>query len=91
MTIEEKFSEWRVKNVKVIALYLQFARQAKASGRKHYGMKAIAERVRWEVMMGRAEGEEYKVNNNYTAHIARLLVLLDPSLTDLFEFRTRKK
>lgn len=91
MTQAEKFEEWRKQNGEAIALYLRFARQMKASGRKHYGMKAIAERVRWEMTVGRTDGEAFKVNNNYTAYIARLLVELDPSLSGLFEFRTRKQ
>ena len=85
-TLDERFMLWAGANPKVIQLFLQFAREAKTSNQK-FGIKAIAERVRWEVFIYRKEADPWKINNSYMSRLARHLVKLDPSLAGLFEFR----
>src|ERR1700758_4592662 len=75
---KETFRSWAIANEPVIQLFLKFAREVKASGEKHFGIMAIAERVRWEVPI--------KINNNYCPRLARLLVERDPSLAGMFKF-----
>jgi hypothetical protein len=89
-TLEERFRLWVFANEKVVELFLKFAREAKASGSKHFGIGAIAERVRWEVFIYRKEADPWKINNSYRSRLARLLVQRDPSLDGLFEFRKLK-
>jgi hypothetical protein len=86
-TLDERFLLWMGANEKMVELFLRFARDAKQSGAKHFGIGAIAERVRWEVFIERKEADPYKVNNDYRSRLARHLVKLDPSLEGLFEFR----
>jgi hypothetical protein len=86
-TLEERFRLWVFANEHVIELFLKFAREAKAAGKGHFGIGAIAERVRWEVYITRKEADPWKINNSYRSRLARLLVKRDPSLEGFFEFR----
>lgn len=74
---EETFRLWALANEPVIQIFLKFARDVKASGVKHFGITAIAARVRWESV---------KINNNYCPRLARLLVERDPSLDGVLKF-----
>jgi hypothetical protein len=51
-------------------------------------MKALFERLRWESGL-QTHGEAYRLNNNYTAHYARLLIEQRPEWADAFETRER--
>jgi len=75
---------WIEENPTAYALFLRFARQAAARG-KPFGIKAIAERVRWECEF--EYGGEVKINNNYPAYIARRLMVDVPECRDLIEVR----
>ena len=87
-TIEERFAEWARENPHIIEMYLKYSREVSNSGRRRYGIKAITERVRWHVNV-QTNGDEFKINNNHSAPMARLLVKLDPSLEGLFETREK--
>ena len=78
---------WVWANEPVVELFLRFAREAKQARHGHFGIKAIAERVRWEVYIARKEADPFKINNSYVSRLARLLVSREPSLKGLFEFR----
>ena len=87
--IEERFFTWISDNPHVVEHCLRFARELRESGRKHYGMKAIFERVRWHLNVD-VQGDIFKMNNNYTAPMARYLVTIDPTLSGLFQYRVRR-
>lgn len=55
----------------------------------HYGAKAIFEELRWHSMR-KDSCAMFKVNNNYAADIARVVILLFPGETQDF-FSTRKR
>jgi len=86
-TLDGRFDDWAAENPEIVELFLRYAREARASGR-HYGIKAIAERVRWHVTVEKRE--DYKINNSYMSRLSRLLVRVDPDLVGLFEFRKLK-
>jgi hypothetical protein len=77
--------EWMREHPEAMGLFHNLARQAASRGRK-FGVKLLAERVRWEFSIARND-EEFKINNNHTAYIARALVASNPSLRGLLEFR----
>lgn len=80
----DKVLEYISRNHVVWAAFEKFALQA-ISHKKTVGAKAIMERVRWEVEI---EGEgEFKVNNNYTAYVARFFALKYPDHAQYFEMR----
>lgn len=84
---ETAYREWCRKNPRALDLFLRFAREALRAGRP-FGVKALAERVRWEtsVRWGR-DRSGFKWNNNYTAYLARDLVRAEPQLAGLIELR----
>jgi hypothetical protein len=69
-----------------MALFERFALDA-ASRERRFGVKALAERVRWECMISR-DGNDWKINNSYVSTIARELVRRHPELLEFIEFRT---
>ena len=82
LTLREKYEDWRQKNPEIMRLFRTFALEAAEKNRK-FGMKLIAERVRWEVAVAwrNSEGQEaYKINNNHVAYIARDLIAEMPQL-----------
>ena len=81
-----KFAVFVQHNLAVVALIERFACEAHASGRRHYGMKAIVERARWEASIT-TRSADWKFDNRHTAYLARLVVIRFPELRDLFELR----
>jgi hypothetical protein len=51
-----------------------------------FGVKLLAERVRWEVAYHWGE-QQYKLNNNLTSYVARQLVHDLPALKPYLKFR----
>ena len=86
-TYREKAEAWAKENPKVFAIFEKLALQAAARDRR-FGMKALAETTRWEAMMRWGKDEDgYRINNNYTAHLGRMLVERHPHLAQFIEFR----
>lgn len=79
--------KWIDANPKAFELFERFALEL-ASKNRRFGIGFIAERVRWECFIGAYE--DFKINNNYRAYIARELVRKHPELKDLIEFRSVK-
>lgn len=65
----EKFIEWFNENQEAWRAFKLFATQALSKGKK-IGAKAVAERCRWETEI--VQCNDYRVNNNYVAYMARL-------------------
>lgn len=66
------FINWLKENREVWKAFEAYALQAMSSGRQ-LGAKAICERVRWYCEI--EKGQDYKVNNNFTAYLARLFMI----------------
>ena len=49
--------------------FVWYALEVIRAGHSHYGAKAVVERVRWHQAI--AGGDDYKLNNNFTATFAR--------------------
>lgn len=76
---------WMEEHPDGIALFETLALQA-AEHRKKFGVKALAERVRWEYMITKSD-DDWRINNSYVSYIARELVRRHPSLAEHIEFR----
>lgn len=87
--IDARFAAFHKANPAVYRLFVAFAEQAQAAGRRRIGVKAIAERIRWEVAVNTA-GESFKLNNVYVSRYARLLQEQRPDLGALIETRRLK-
>lgn len=84
--LDARFEKFHKDNPKIMELFLHFARQAKDSGLKRMGAKAIMERIRWHISVDTI-GSDFKCNNSYTSRYARLAVKEIPELKGLFEMR----
>jgi hypothetical protein len=82
------FDEWVHSETGRIAAYrfIRIACGCQARGIR-LGAKAIWERLRWNFMLRKAEGEKFKLNNNYTAYMARFAIKKVPGLAGYFELR----
>lgn len=60
-------------------------------GWEHFGIKAIWEAIRfdWSVRLGPSD-DGFKVNNNYTAFMARRVMADHPELEGFFETRVQR-
>ena len=85
-----RYREWRRTDAgrQVFALFERFALEL-AQGRRRFGFKAVAERVRWEIQ-SQWRSADFKVNNSYVALIAREIAALHPVVKELVEFRAAK-
>lgn len=83
--IAEQFIDFHRANPEIFELFKRFATEARLSGRKYYGAKAIMEKIRWEINI--EQKGDFKVNDHYTSCYVRLLISEDPSFKDFFEVR----
>lgn len=88
-TLEQKFVEFHAANPHVYERLVALARQARARGRDKLGMKMLFEVVRWEHTL-RTDDPEFKLNNNYTAFYARLIMAREPDLRGIFDTREQR-
>jgi hypothetical protein len=89
--LEMAFWDFHAKHPELFQMLYRYAiewRQARGKDSK-LGMKALFERVRWEVSL-QSRDELIKLNNNHTAFYARLLMKSDQCLTGLFELRRQR-
>lgn len=86
LSIDEAFTLFHETNPHIYARLRDLAFQAKQSGARRIGIKALFERLRWDYMI-RSRGDEFKLNNNYHSRYARLLMEREPELAGLFELR----
>jgi hypothetical protein len=68
---------------------VKLAREARAAGRTRVGLKELYEVARWNLRLA-TRGDDYCLNNDYTASYARLIQEQEPDLAGLFETRTRR-
>lgn len=86
---ESAFQRYHAENPQIYRLLLRFALEAKQAGRIRLGIKMLYERVRWHTTV-ETHGDEFKLNNNYHAYYARLLMQQEPTLRGFFETRKAK-
>mgnify|MGYP000738737618 CR=1 FL=1 len=84
--IEPAFWEFHAENPEVYDLFDQYAQMIVTAGRKRYGVKSIAERIRWHRNI-EARGQTFKINNNFPAYYARLWMKRNPQHGRVFELR----
>ncbi len=86
-TLDAYFARWLAANPHVLTAFIHYAEQVQRRGRKRFGAKAIAERLRWEYAVQTQDDSGFKLNNNLTSRLARAAVERRPELAELFEFR----
>jgi hypothetical protein len=81
------FRAFHRENPHVLDLLIRYSLQLRQRGRKRYGIGAVFERVRWHLDVETTEDTGLKLNNNYRAYYARLLMLVRPELRHIFQTR----
>lgn len=84
--IVDQFIDYHRENPETFELFKRFAKDLVRAGRRHYGAKAIFERIRWTIEIERKG--EFKCNNNFVAPMVRLLQFEEPQFAGFFETRT---
>lgn len=87
-TISERWAEFHLRNPHVYTALESLALRKQASG-EAFGIKALWEECRYE-LHGIEEVGSYKLNNDFTALYARLLIERHPSLETVLKVRKRK-
>jgi len=91
LTVREQFEVFHRLNPWVYTELDRMARELRAIGRRHLGMSCLVETLRFNFYRQTVDpNSEFKVNNNYKPHYARLLITEDPELESLFELRKLK-
>jgi hypothetical protein len=87
LTLADRFDQFHEDNPDVYRVLVRLAREwISRTGRRHLGIKALCERARWEIAIA-TNDPDYKINNNYTAFYARLIMLQEKDLRDIFHLR----
>jgi len=82
------FDDFHRQNPAVYDELVRLTRQLKARGIRRYSIKGVYEVLRFNVKL-RTTGDDYKLNNNYTASYARLIMEQEPDLDGFFDTRER--
>lgn len=88
--LECQFAEFHAENPHVYSLFERYALEAWKAGASRIGVKAIAERVRWDQRVG-VQTSDWKINNSIVALYARLLIHRHPMFAELIETRERQE
>lgn len=87
--IERAFLEFHKENPEVYVQLVRLARQWVSAGKARLGIATLFEKLRWELhVSGLSDKEGYKLNNNYRALYARLIMRREEDLDGLFETRS---
>lgn len=86
--IWERYQTFMRENPHVLAEALHLARARLAAGQKRIGAKALWEELRTSIRVKKLGS--YKLNNDFTALLARDLIAAEPRLERVIELRERK-
>lgn len=87
-SIEHDFWQFHRQNPQVYARLIGLARDLKAKGHTRLGIGMLFEVVRWQhMLLTHDPASEFKLNNNYRSHYARLIMLREEDLAGVFETR----
>lgn len=86
-TMADKFVRFHEDNPHVYMTLRRLAREwVSRTGRRKLGIGALFERARWDIAIA-TNDPEFRLNNNFRAFYARLLMRQEPDLDGLFELR----
>jgi hypothetical protein len=91
VTVKAQFERFHSRHPEVYAEFVRLCRVATRAGRKRVGIKQLFEVLRWNRYVGPDHLEDYKLNNNYAPHYARLIMSREPDLANIFETRAMFK
>lgn len=84
------FKEFLLDNPEIVNAFEQFLFETIAAGKKVYSSDALFHRVRWwSEIETRKIADDFKLNNNHTAYLARFFMAAYPELLEVEFFRLR--
>ena len=87
-TMDDRFRAFHEANPHIYDNLRRLALDLVANGRSHYGIGSLFEVLRWHYEL--STDSDFKLNNNYRACYARLLMQEEPRLSGFFRCRKRK-
>lgn len=87
--IEREFKDFNQEHPEVYAQLVKLARTWQANGTAKLGIATLFEVLRWNSHLNPNHHGGYKLNNNYRALYARLIMDQEPDLKGIFELRER--
>jgi hypothetical protein len=84
--IEEAFRQFHAENPHVYDELVMLARRARNRGATRLGIGMLFEVLRWRHTL-RTGGDSFKLNNNFRSYYARMIMLREADLVDVFETR----
>lgn len=88
-SIDEQFNSFIASNPHVYEWFRKYAHELRERGHERISADMICHRIRFELMIQTA-GEVWRMNNNYTSRLARMLIKEDSRFAFLFELRELK-
>ena len=87
---ETKFDAFHAANPHVYTTLVRLAREwVGRTGRHKLGIATLYERARWEIALNTSDAD-FRLNNDYRAYYARLIMAQERDLAGLFDLRTSK-
>jgi hypothetical protein len=87
-TMSDRFEQFHTENPRVYATLVRLAREwVTQTGRHKIGIKSLYEVARWQIALA-TNDPDYKLNNDFTAYYARLMMHGEPDLDGLFDLRS---
>lgn len=83
---KHKFLIFHQQNPELWGWIDHYALSCARRGWQHYGIQSVIEVARWKTAI-QTQGDPYKINNNYTAHYARMWMLVHPEYDGFFRTR----
>jgi hypothetical protein len=70
--------------------FVELADMVRSRGFEHYSARAILHRLRWHYQIERGD-VHFKINNNYSARLARWYMKIRPGALGFFQTRDRSE
>jgi hypothetical protein len=87
--IEREFKDFHAEHPEVYLQLVRLARTWQSNGTAKLGIATLFEVLRWNSHLNPQHTGGYKLNNNYRALYARLIMEQEQDLANLFEIRER--
>lgn len=86
----KRFKEFHEKNAFVYQEFYKLSAKMKSNGRRKYSAWTIINKIRWDYDL-KTKGDVFKINNDFIALYARLVIYNYPELSDFFSLREMKQ
>ena len=88
LTPAERFEQFHQNNPQVYSALKSMTLEMVNRGRRQIGIGMLFEVLRWNYYMATNDpNSDFKLNNNYRSHYARLLIAENPEWANMFQLR----